>query len=248
MTILLTNDDGIDSPGLAVLQEKLKVRHNVWIMAPDGDRSGKSQSITLKDAIRTATVSDRSFSCSGTPADCVAIAMLGAIPEKIDLVISGINLGPNLGTDIIYSGTAAAARQASLNNCPSIAVSLAKHRPPFDFEQSATFIADNVEILTDLWNNDHFVNINFPEQLRKNYTVEITHPSRRMYEDKLIKFISPNKDTYYFLSGTGVASSDLKGEDSSAILEGNISISPIYLHPVNHREDKLYKSAEFRRI
>ena len=99
---------------------------------------------------------------------------------------------------------------------------------------------------TDLWNNDHFVNINFPVQLRENYSVEITHPSRRKYEDQLVKFVSPNNDTYYFLSGTGVASSDLKGEDSSAILEGNISISPIYLHPVNHRDDELYKSAEFK--
>lgn len=247
MTILLTNDDGIDSPGLLSLQEKLKAEHNVWIMAPDGDRSGKSQSITLKDAIRVNPVSDKAFSCSGTPSDCVAIAMLGAIPDKIDLVISGINLGPNLGTDIIYSGTAAAARQAALNNCPSIAVSLAKHRPPFLFDQASTFIAENIHILKDLWNNDHFVNINIPAELKTDFEVEITHPSRRMYEDQLVKFISPNKDTYYFLSGKGVASSDLKGEDSSAILKGNISLSPIYLHPVNHREDEMYQSAEFMR-
>lgn len=248
MTILLTNDDGIDSSGLVALHEKLKSEHNVWIMAPDGDRSGKSQSITLKDAIRTAPVAERSFSCSGTPADCVAISMLGAVPDKIDLVISGINLGPNLGTDILYSGTAAAARQASLNNCPAIAVSLARHQAPYNFIPAASFLADNLEILKGLWNRDHFVNINFPEKLKEDYTVEITHPSRRMYEDKLVKFISPNKDTYYFLSGTGVASSDLKGEDSSAILEGNVSVSPIYLHPVNHREDELYKSAEFKRF
>lgn len=248
MTILLTNDDGIDSPGLIALQEKLSNKHNVWVVAPDGDRSGKSQSITLKDAIRTTSVSDRVFACSGTPADCVAIAMLGAVPEKIDLVISGINLGANLGTDIIYSGTAAAARQASLNNCPSIAVSLAKHRPPFDFNHTASFIAENIELLIALWNNDHFVNINFPEHLNMNYSVEITHPSRRIYEDSLVKFVSPNHDTYYFLSGSGVASSNLKGEDSSAILEGNISVSPIYLHPVNHREDEMYKSTEFRRF
>lgn len=248
MTILLTNDDGINSPGLIALHEKLKLKHNVWVMAPDGDRSGKSQSITLKDAIRTRAVAERSFSCSGTPADCVAISLLGAVPDKIDLVISGINIGPNLGTDIIYSGTAAAARQASLSNCPAIAVSLASHRVPCNFLPTASFISANIEILKNLWNRDHFVNINFPEKLQEDYTVEITHPSRRMYEDKLVEFISPNKDTYYFLSGIGVASSDLKGEDSSAILEGNASISPVYLHPVNHREDELYKSAEFKRF
>lgn len=248
MTILLTNDDGIDSPGLAALYEKLKINHNVWTMAPDGDRSGKSQSITLKDAIRTTALTERAFSCSGTPADCVVISMLGAVPEKIDLVISGINLGPNLGTDILYSGTAAAARQASLNNCPAIAVSLARHRAPYDFGPTSSFIAENIDVLAGLWNSDHFININFPEKLKEGYSVEITHPSRRMYEDKLVQFISPNKDTFYFLSGMGIASSDLKGEDSSAILEGNVSISPIYLHPVNHREDEMYKSAEFKRF
>jgi len=247
MTILLTNDDGINSPGLLSLQEKLKNEHNVWIMAPDGDRSGKSQSITLKDAIRVTEVSEKAFSCSGTPSDCVAISMLGAIPDKIELVISGINLGPNLGTDIIYSGTAAAARQAALNNCPAIAVSLAKHRAPYDFNETSIFVARNIRTFMELWNNDHFVNINVPSKLKKDYEVEITHPSRRMYEDKLVKFVSPNNDTYYFLSGTGVASSDLKGEDSSAILKGNVSLSPIYLHPVNHREDEMYKSANFKR-
>lgn len=248
MTILLTNDDGFDSPGLMALHGRLKEKHNVWIMAPDGDRSGKSQSITLRDAIRTASVAEKSFSCSGTPADCVAISMLGAIPDKIDLVISGINLGPNLGTDIIYSGTAAAARQASLNNCPAIAVSLSRHRPPYNFSDASSFIAENLELLVNLWNNDHFVNINIPGKLDDNYSVEITHPSRRIYEDRLEKFVSPNRDTYYFLTGTGIASSDLKGEDSSAILNGNISISPIYLHPVNHREDEMYQSAEFKRL
>ena len=248
MTILLTNDDGIDSPGLLSLYDKLNPDHNVWIMAPDGDRSGKSQSITLKDAIRTNHVSDKAFSCSGTPANCVAIAMLGAVPDKIDLVISGINLGPNLGTDIIYSGTAAAARQAALNNCPGVAVSLTKHRAPFDFDTTSDFIAANVDMFVELWTDDHFININVPHQIREDYSVEITHPSRRMYEDKLVKFISPNKDTYYFLMGTGIASSDLKGEDSSAILDGNISLSPIYLHPVNHKEDELYKSAAYKRF
>jgi 5'-nucleotidase len=247
MTILLTNDDGIDSPGLLSLYEKLKTDQDVWIMAPDGDRSGRSHSITLKDAIRVNPVFEKAFSCSGTPSDCVAISMLGAVPVKIDLVISGINLGPNLGTDIIYSGTAAAARQAALNNCPAIAVSLAQRKAPYDFNEASNFIAENIHVFMSLWNNDHFVNINVPGQLSEDYSVEITHPSRRMYEDQLVKFISPNKDTYFFLSGTGIASSDLKGEDSSAILKGNISLSPIYLHPVNQKEDEMYLSAEFKR-
>lgn len=248
MTILLTNDDGIDSEGINTLYDLLKSEHNVWIMAPDGERSGKSQSITLHDAIRVSEVGERKFSCSGTPADCVAISMLGAIPDKIDLVISGINHGPNLGTDIIYSGTAAAARQAALKGCPAIAVSLVKYRPPYDFSQAALFIKENIEIFSNLWRKDHFVNINIPELLENGYDVEITHPSRRIYEDELISFNSPRGDMYYFLSGISIESSDLSGEDSSAVLKGNVSVSPVYLHPVNHREDEMYRSADFKRI
>jgi len=247
MTILLTNDDGINSPGLKELYDLLVKEHNVWIMAPDGDRSGKSQSITLKDAIKVTKVSDRIFSCNGTPADCVVVSMLGAVADKIDLIISGINLGPNLGTDIIYSGTAAAARQGALNNCPSIAVSLAKRKHPYNFDKAVSFISKNIKLFCTLWKNDHFININIPQDLTSDYSVEVTHPSRRIYEDKLVEFVAPNNDIYYFLSGVGIESSDLKGEDSSAIINGNISISPIYLHPVNHNEDELYKSVGYRR-
>lgn len=217
-------------------------------MAPDGDRSGKSQSITLHDAIRTVEIEPQVFACSGTPSDCVAISLLGAIPDSIDLVISGINLGPNLGTDILYSGTAAAARQASLNNVPGIAVSLAKKHGPFDFSQASAFIGGNLEILQKLWHKDHFVNINIPEQLGRDWDVEITHPSIRIYDDELVTFKAPRGYNYYFLSGKGIESSDLSGEDSSAILKGNISISPVFLHPVNHKEDELYRAAEFKRV
>ncbi len=248
MTILLTNDDGIDSPGLKALSDKLERDHNVWIMAPDGDRSGKSHSITfLKDAVRVTPISEKAFSCGGTPSDCVAISLLGAIPEKIDIVVSGINLGPNLGTDIIYSGTAAAARQAALNNCPAVAISITSRKAPYDFEIASSFVCDNIDLFFKLWNKDHFININVPEVLSDTYSVEVTHPSRRNYNDKLVEFVSPNKDIYYFLSGAGVISSNLENEDSSAILKGNISISPIYLHPVNHKDDELYKSVEYKR-
>ncbi len=248
MTILLTNDDGIDSPGLKALGEKLGKEHNVWIMAPDEDQSGKSQSITfLKDAVRVTPISEKIFSCGGTPSDCVAISLLGAIPDKIDIVVSGINMGPNLGTDIIYSGTAAAARQAALNDCPAIAVSLTAHKPPYDFDKASSFVSNNIHYFLKYWHNDHFININVPNELKKNYIVEITHPSRRTYNDKLVKFVSPREDIYYFLSGSRVESSDLEGEDSSAILRGNVSLSPIYLHPVNHKEDELYESIEYRR-
>jgi 5'-nucleotidase len=230
------------------LYDVLSRDHDVWVMAPDGDRSGKSQSITLHDAIKTTPVDKQIFSCNGTPADCVAISLLGAIPKTVDMVVSGINLGPNLGTDLIYSGTAAAARQAALENCPGIAVSLDQRREPYDFSRASGFISENLAILRDLWKNNHFININIPSRLAPDYSVEITHPSIRKYEDELVSFKAPRGDTYYFLSGKGIESSDLSGEDSSAILKGNISVSPVYLHPFNHKEDDLYRKAPYKRL
>src|SRR6056297_1174246 len=105
MNILITNDDGLGSPGLERLVEEYRDKHEIWVVAPDGERSGSSHAITLKGAVRFQQFEERIFSCSGTPVDCVLMSVLGAIPEKPDLVLSGINLGPNIGTDILYSGT-----------------------------------------------------------------------------------------------------------------------------------------------
>jgi 5'-nucleotidase len=128
MNILLTNDDGISSPGLLLLAEALRKNspHRIFVLAPDTDRSGYSHSIRfLWDPIKIASRGPDTWACSGSPADCVIMAMMGALPFKPDLVLSGINRGANLGTDLIDSGTAAAARQAGLGNIPGIAFSLA---------------------------------------------------------------------------------------------------------------------------
>ncbi|MFP4363950.1 MAG: 5'/3'-nucleotidase SurE [Spirochaetia bacterium] len=245
MNILLTNDDGVTSPGIYALKDALEPEHSVCIIAPDTEQSGTSHKITLKDPLRVKEVEDRVLSCGGTPADCVMIAYLGAAPEKPDLVISGINFGPNLGTDIIYSGTAAAARQAALMGYPGIAVSLATYTPPFHFEQAAAFIAKNLMLFLDLWAVDHFINVNFPNSLDPFTKVEITHPTRRRYNDSLEKFKAPNGDLYYFLKGTKVESDGIEGSDFSAVDRGSVSVSPVYLHPVNHEEDKAYRNAGF---
>ncbi|TFG60697.1 MAG: 5'/3'-nucleotidase SurE, partial [Spirochaetales bacterium] len=106
MKILLTNDDGIQSPGLGALEDRLSSDHEIWVLAPDNERSGSSHAITLKGAVRMRNLSPRHISCNGTPADCVLYGLLGVLPERPDIVLSGINIGHNLGTDIVYSGTA----------------------------------------------------------------------------------------------------------------------------------------------
>jgi len=246
MRVLISNDDGITSPGLTVLQQELEDQHEVWVTAPDRERSGTSHSITIHDPVRFRMVAERKFACSGTPADTILYALLGAIPVKPDLIISGINRGPNLGTDIIYSGTAAAARQGALVGIPSIAVSVVPVKAPYPYHQAAMFICRNLDILLELWSPDHFININFPSLSEGKGEVAITHPSRRIYSDRADEFVSQNGDRYYFLSGDAIHAREEKGSDWNAVRDGKISISPVYLHPMNHEVTHMYQAAHFR--
>jgi len=240
MTILITNDDGIDSPGLKALEERLTPGHDVWIVAPDVERSGTSHSISLREPVKFKPVRNQAFACGGTPADCVLFPLLGAIPVKPDIILSGINMGPNLGTDIIYSGTAAAARQAALMGYPAVAVSIASYAPPFYFDSGADFIADSIETFVELWRDDHFLNINLPNLEGDSSPVEITHPSKRIYLDSLSSFKGPGTKTYYFLEGPVPEAHPEEGSDWDAVSRNTISVCPIHLHPLNRTCESLY--------
>ena len=201
MRILVTNDDGIESQGIRQLAERLADGHETWLVAPEGEKSGQSHSITLRDSIRIRCLGERRYACKGTTADCVIVSLLGLIPPKVDMVISGINHGPNLGTDILFSSTAAGARQGALMGVPSVAVSLGAYAPPFDFSSAADFVARNLETFRDLWTDDHFLNINFPPVNADHPEPTITFPSRRIYRDKLNTYRAPNGDTFCFVYG-----------------------------------------------
>jgi 5'-nucleotidase len=244
MRILLTNDDGIDSAGLEALRAKLH-GHEVWIVAPDGERSAQSHSITVHDPIRCRELRQTVFATSGTPADCVLVGVLGLLPERPDVVVSGINIGPNLGTDIIFSGTVAAARQAAFMGIPGIALSVNSYSPPFYMDPLAGFLANNLEKLVGLWNPRHLININGPNVDSDQLSVEVTHPSWRMYHDQLEEFRSPRGERYYFLNGHPIDNEMEEGSDWTAVARGKISISPIYLNAVDHHEDEAYKTVDF---
>ena len=232
MKILITNDDGINSPGLQTLKEVLSRTHDVWVLAPDGDRSGTSQSITLRDPVKIQKVGEQSWSCSGTPTDCIVYGTGGFLPVDIDLVLSGINIGPNLGTDLLYSGTAAAARQAALHDFPAIAVSLNQFEPPYDFKGIAEFVIQYLEELKDLWENSCFFNMNFPAEMDVDTHLEWTWPAKRVYNDEVVQFESPRKQgTYCFLKGSLVTSHDAEGSDVLAVKRGNVSISAVRVAP-----------------
>ena len=246
MRILLTNDDGIAADGIAALIRALAPVHDVWVVAPETEKSGGSHSITLKDSIRLRRVGDHRFSCRGTPADCVLVAVLGIMAQPIELVISGINHGPNLGTDILYSGTAAGARQGALMGVPSVAISL-NGLPPFNFDPAADFAARNLEIFRELGTDDHFLNINFPVNGNAATEPLITFPSRRIYRETLSTHTAPNGDIFCFMSGTPPDTHPEQGSDCMVVTQGRISISPIHAHPRNWVSiEESYRGVKFK--
>ncbi len=247
MRVLLTNDDGVTSLGLSTLSGVLAAGHEVWIVAPETERSGSAQAITLRDSIRVRRVGERVFSCRGTPADCVMVALLGLVPEPVDLVVSGINHGPNLGTDILYSGTAAAARQAVLMDRPGVALSVGAYAPPFDFRAAAEFTARNLEQFVALLSDDHFLNVNFPVTNTGGAPTMVTFPSRRIYRDELHTYTAPNQDLFCFIGGPLPDARLEEGSDCDAVNRGFISITPVNVHPCSHADvSERYRGAPFR--
>lgn len=248
MRILLTNDDGIDSPGLRELAAGLDGEHEVWIVAPEGNRSGSSHSITLGAAVRFRRIGEREFASAGSPADCVLYGLLGVVPVDVDIVLSGVNLGPNLGTDLVYSGTAAAARQGAFMRRPSVALSVCSYAAPFHLQAPVRFVVQNLSLFRELWSEDHFLNINFPNGPAAASPL-VTHPARRIYRDQLVRFDVPpprQGDVYCLLGGALPEATHEPGSDYWAIEARRISLSPIVIHPANHEVEERYREARFK--
>ncbi len=248
MILLLTNDDGIDAPGLDALEIELRKSHEVWTLAPELEMSGQSHSITLNEGLKLKRLPERRFSVRGTPVDCINIGVQAVLPQMPDLVISGINKGPNLGTDILYSGTCAAAREASLRGIPSISVSFASFTGPWAYDRTASFIAENLGNLAGMWNEGNFININWPENPGPELKVEITRPGVRRYKDEMVSFKSPRGGEYWFLQPASIESSRDEGTDTRAILDGNISIGSIAVEPVLAQMNSFHARMEWRGI
>ncbi|GAB1481307.1 5'/3'-nucleotidase SurE [Treponema sp.] len=238
MRVLLTNDDGIDCEGLTALSAALEAQgdYEVYTLAPDGNRSGVSHSITLRGPIRVVKRNERTWSCSGTPADCAIVAVLGGLPFKPDLVVSGINVGPNIGTDLVYSGTAAAARQAALHGIPAIALSLASFEAPFYWENAARFAATHMKDFEAMWVEDVFINVNIPKADVEPRGLLRTFPSRRRYNDSLAVYKAPDGHEYCFIEGGGIETEPEEGSDWDVVLRGYASASPVFIHPVVRRD------------
>ncbi len=242
MRVLLTNDDGVASAALLALRQRLSRDHDVLVVAPDDERSGSSHAITFRRPIRVRRFDERTFSCGGTPADCVHLVGLGLAGGGVDMVISGPNIGPNLGTDIVYSGTAAASRQAAIMGLPAIAASLYT-ADPADLPFAVDFLARNLELFRQVLSPepDHFLNINFPGGAREGTGVSVTHPSLRIYNDRLERFTLSESELYCFITGELPHAESEDGSDWDAVRAGRISLSPILVHPLNHSVEERYE-------
>jgi 5'-nucleotidase len=242
MKILLTNDDGIESAGLKSLAARLSEEHEVWIVAPDSERSGSSHSITLRMPIQVRKKNIRTFACAGTPVDCVILGVLKLVGGDVDICISGPNRGYNLGTDLLYSGTAAAARQSVLMGIPAIAASLASPLLQEEMPPAIEFLARNLNVFKNLSSSDYFLNINFPADAANPMKTSITFPTLRIYKDDIITDRRKGGVLHCTIGGAFPESRMTKGSDGEAIAAGMVSISPIYVHPLNHKIEEMYQT------
>ena len=247
MRILLTNDDGINVKGLHALVNELDTLAEIYVAAPDHERSGTGHSITVFDPIRAAAVkiagAKKGWVIGGTPVDCVKLALNRLITEKIDLVISGINHGSNLGTDVLYSGTVSAAAEGVIMGCPAIAVSLDTYSEDADFTFTARLIRRIVtSVMLEGIERTTLLNINVPflpdEQIEG---IRITKLGLRNYDNLFEERLDPRGNTYYWLGGGVLREEQHVDSDVYAVENGYISITPIHLDLTDYQLMERYR-------
>ena len=228
--ILVTNDDGVLAPGIRAVSEALRDVGDVIVAAPDRERSAASHSISLDRPLRVDEIEPGTFSIDGTPVDCVYLALLHLVPRKPALVVSGINNGFNLGSDVFYSGTVAGAVEGALRGVPALAVSLERRRQQ-DFSHAAAFaralaheiIRRGEQALPDA----SLLSVNLPAGPISGYRV--TFLGRRVYRDQVDVRQDLRGRSYYWIGGPEENATDLPGSDCSAVREGLASVTPLGL-------------------
>ncbi|SPF55408.1 5'-nucleotidase SurE [Candidatus Desulfosporosinus infrequens] len=232
MHILLTNDDGYDAPGIQTLYRTLRAltKHNLSIVAPEGQRSATGHSITLRQPLfvteHNLDGQMKGYAVSGTPSDCVKLAIQGRLISKPDLLISGINQGSNLGTDIFYSGTVSAAMEGVLLGVSSLAVSLTSFECA-DFEPAATYLTEQLDFIVQ-HHQEGLMNINIPGKPKAEWRgLKVTRLGKAIYENVFEQRVDPRGRTYYWQSGN--LTRDLEADtDLRAIQEDFISVTPMH--------------------
>jgi 5'-nucleotidase len=231
MHFLISNDDGIAARGIKVLSQRLSELGKVTIVAPDQDRSGASNSLTLDSPVRISEIDERTFRVTGTPTDCVHIALTGLLDKDPDMVVSGINAGANLGDDVIYSGTVAAAMEGRFLGFPALAVSLVFNDKPRNFETAAEVIALLVQRLRqDPLPADTILNINVPDLPWSEIEgFEVTRLGHRHRAEPTIREVDPRGRPMYWIGPAGAEQDAGPGTDFYAVRRGYVSVTPIHV-------------------
>jgi 5''/3''-nucleotidase SurE len=247
MRILLTNDDGINARGIHALIKELNTIAEIYVSAPDSERSGTGHSITVFDPIKAVEIKipgiKKGWLVGGTPVDCVKLALNRLIKEKIDLVVSGINHGSNLGTDVLYSGTVSAAAEGVILGCPSISVSLNSWNDDVDFDFAAQFTRRVIlAVMPEGIEKTTLLNINIPVLKPEEISgVKISKLGTRNYHNEFEERLDPRGNTYYWLGGEVVEEKQHEDSDVYAIDQGYISITPIHLDLTDYKLMEKYR-------
>jgi len=232
--ILLTNDDGIHAEGLKALAKELADFAAVSIVAPNREQSGAAQSLTLRQPIICHQRGEHEWAVEGTPADCVIVAMHKLLPEKPDLVISGINHGANLGENAYYSGTVGAAREAALHHVPAVAMSLCSKAPNVSFAPAARVAHSVAElILKEGMPDQVLLNVNVPEPWMGG--VKFTRQSKKITRNQLHEGRDPRGRIYFWLSEQRIDKDVEPDTDYAAIFASVVSVTPLHLDPTDKR-------------
>lgn len=231
--ILVTNDDGINAPGLAALRYAMEEVGEVTVVAPESEKSAVGHAITILDPLRVWDFEKNGeffgYAVSGTPADCVKIAYWALLDEKPDLVVSGINQGSNTGINIIYSGTVSAATEGTILGIPSLAISLTTYTNP-DFRYAAKLAKQlAAAVLERGLPEGTFLNVNVPAVPEAEIRgIAITRQGRAIYKERFDKRVDPQSRVYYWLTGSKVYLEEDGDVDDTAIMENKVSITPIH--------------------
>jgi 5'-nucleotidase len=243
MRILLTNDDGVNADGFAALRRiAAQLSDDVWTCAPEQEQSGAGRGITLSDPLRVRRISDRDWAVSGTPTDAVLLAINDLMPEKPDLVLSGVNRGQNIGEDVTFSGTVAGALQGTALGVPSVALSQAMrifHDERRVLYETAEAFAPGVlqRLIEAGWPKNVTMNLNFPDvEPHEVKEVEVTtQGSRDLVHMHAERRMDLRGRDYYWMGFAGSRSKPERGTDLAAIYEGRISVTPLHID-LTHRE------------
>lgn len=237
MRILVTNDDGVFSRGIQVLAEACQSVGEVAVVAPDREQSAQSHALTMGRPLRPLRRPDGSWQVDGTPTDCVMLALDALLPERPDFVFSGINHGPNMGEDILYSGTVSAAMEAVVLGVPGIAFSLAGNREELmaGYQGVVSSLVRRIVALDAIPANI-LLNINLPPiPAREVRGVRVTRLGSRVFSSSIARQTDPWGREVYWIGGGKITWSEGEGTDHSAIAAGFISVTPLQIDLTSHR-------------